>query len=105
MCIRRRFAWRSPRAAAVGRYESQRWQCGRWDSADPVALAILNLVMAQNAVAMAITEAVDYGGYRILKDGMPPNLVLALKARVKAADELMMALAVCPDAFQGPGEN
>ena len=68
--------------------ERQRWQMGRWDDHDPVALAILNLVMCQNAVATAtMLDLVDR-----------TDVKSALQARQKAAAELVSALEICPDA-------
>jgi hypothetical protein len=72
-----------------------RSQVGLWDACDPVALSILHLVLAQNALALAID---DYACYR--GDAATPDVERALKARAKAACELKTALDAVPDAFQ-----
>jgi hypothetical protein len=65
---------------------------GYWDACDPVAVAILNLVAAQNRIGSAIAAEGDYGK----SDDLEP----ALEARRDAAQELNRALRKCPRAYQ-----
>jgi hypothetical protein len=52
---------------------------GQWDCCDPVAHALLDLVQAQNNVAQAISDDVDYGAPNVIKPAMDAPAEAAVK--------------------------
>jgi hypothetical protein len=71
------------------RGEELRADFGQWDCCDPVAHALLDLVQAQNNLAQAISDEVDYGVPNVIKP--------AMDARAEAAVKLIHAVMFARD--------
>jgi hypothetical protein len=65
---------------------------GKWDRYDPVVLALLRVVAAQNDFASAILFSVDRYGL----EGSCPAVEAAIDERIQAIDALAMAIEEDP---------
>jgi hypothetical protein len=70
---------------------------GQWDCCDPVAHALLDLVQAQNNLAQAISDEVDYDVPNVIKP--------AMHARAEAAVKLIHAVIATTGWPERPEAN